>query len=103
MVGYGVGPESRIRGDCGSNPSKFFRDEMTMAKKQLFLRWTCAPDIPYIALVPDWSGYRQLGYRDLLFRLRVYRPLAVLAVPTIDAVALLRHPPLVLQLRMHSS
>ncbi len=31
---------------------------------------------------------------------RVYRPLSV---ATIDAVALLRHPPLVLQLRMHSS
>jgi hypothetical protein len=28
---------------------------------------------------------------------------AILAVATIDAVALLRHPPLVLQLRTHSS
>ncbi len=32
----------------------------------------------------------------------VYRPLAVLAVAIIDAAGLLRHPPLVLELQMHS-
>jgi len=39
---------------------------MSMAeKKQLFLRWTCAPDIPYIALVPDWSANRRSQVLEL--------------------------------------
>ena len=48
--------------------------------------------------------FRLAGYLSgtlvIISHIAVHRPLAV---ATIDAVALLRHPPLVLQLRMHSS